>query len=470
MPMNVVERVREAWLAFRGRDHPAAIGGIGPKAVGGHVTQFKGWDSPMSAYGTGWYTGPTTSDRPDRVRMKPGNERTIVNAAYNRIALDVARVEVHHAKVDDNEFFSEAIHDELEELFTTEANLDQNHIAYMIDLVISLFDEGVIAEVPINFDSDDPFRTKDPAGSTPKNIEELRLGKIISWKPREVEVEIYDQRTGQKQHVTMGKREVSIIENPFYSVMNEKNSIYNRLIRKLNVLDAVDQNYSSEKLNMIMQLPYIVRTDLQRATAQARLKEVETQLKSSNLGIAYVDGTEKIIQLNRPIENNLQAQVEWLTKLFFSQLGITEEILNGTADEKAMSNYMDRCVGIVLEAICAERRRKFLTKEQRDRGESVVYVQDPLRLIPATSLSDIFDKLSRNAILSPNECRGVLGYKPSKDPAANELVNRNMPISETPNGGSVGNTTDASGETPGNMPVGVNTNVKIPHGSGPPKK
>lgn len=421
--MNVFERFREAWLAFRGRDHPD---------VPGHVTQFKGWDSPMYGSGGGLYTGPTTSDRPDRIRMRPGNERTLVNAVYNRIALDVSRVEVHHAKVDENEFFTEAIPGELEDLFTVEANLDQTYMAYMIDLVISLFDEGVIAEVPINFETTDPYRLEDPAGTTPKNIEQLRLGKIVTWKPREVEVELYDERTGQKSRITMGKREVAIIENPFHSVMNEKNSIFQRLVRKLNVLDAVDQNYASDKLNMIMQLPYIVRGDVKRAEANNRLKELEDQLQTSKHGIAWVDGTEKIIPLNKPVENNLQSQVEWLTTLFFSQLGITQEILNGTADEKAMSNYMDRCIGVVLEAICSERKRKFLTKEQRDNGESIVYVQDPLRLIPATSLSDIFDKLSRNAILSPNECRGVLGYKPSEDPSANELGNRNMPISETP--------------------------------------
>lgn len=434
-------------MVFRGRDHPAAT----------NVTQFKGWDSPMYGAGrTGIYTGPTSYDRPDRLRMRPGNERSIVNAVYNKIALDVAKVEIHHAKVDENEFFSEAIEDELEDLFNVEANLDQTAMAYTIDLVMSLFDEGVVAEVPINFDSEDPHRLRDPAGQTPQAIEELRLGKIISWKPREVEVEIYDARSGQKERVVMGKREVCIIENPFYSVMNEKNSVYQRLIKKLNVLDSIDQNYNSDKINAVMQLPYIVRTDAQRALANNRISELEKQLKNSPHGIAYVDGTEKIIQLNRPLENNLQSQVEWLTKMFFDQLGISEEILNGTADEKAMSNYMDRVVGTVLEAICAERKRKLLTKEQRENGESIVYVQDPLRLIPATSLSDIFDKLSRNAILSPNECRGVLGYKPSEDPSANKLVNRNMPISETPEG------TGNGGSPPTENPEEVMGQSEIP--------
>lgn len=413
--MNVFERFREAFRVFRGRDHP-------------HVTQFKGWDTPI---GGGWYAGPSTADRPDRMRLRSSNERTIVNAAYNRIALDVARVEIHHAKVDDNEFFVEAIPGDLEDLFNVEANLDQTSMAYMIDLVMSMFDEGVVAEVPIDFDA--PQRLDGTCGSTPSDIRQIRTGKVVEWRPQEVTVECYDERTGQKERIPMGKREICIQENPFYSVMNEKNGIYQRLIRKLNVLDAVDQNYSSDKLNLIMQLPYIVRTDVKRAEAEQRLKDVEAQLQKSQHGIAWVDGTEKIIQLNRPVENNLQTQVEWLTELFFSQLGITQEILNGTADEKAMANYMDRCVGIVLESICSERKRKWLTKEQRENGESIVYVQDPLRLIPATSLADIFDKLSRNAILSPNECRGVLGYKPSEDPAANKLVNRNMPMSETPN-------------------------------------
>ena len=447
--MNVFERMREAWTVFRGRDRPGNLAG----------TQT-------------WYTGPSSSEQVSRRRLTPGNERSIANAVYNRIALDVARVEVHHARVDDNDFYQEPIKDSLEELFTVEANLDQNSMAYTIDLVMSLFDEGTVAEVPIeqewveyerpapedllgdNMAQSDLARASlrnrnfevlpkefsylIPGGlDTPKpgkkrEIYQIRTGKIVTWKPQTVIVEIYDERTGKKEQVEVGKREICIHDNPFYSVMNERNSVYQRLVRKMNVLDVVDNNLGSDKLNMVLQLPYIVRTDVKKAEANARIKDLENQLKNSPHGLAYVDGTEKIIQLNRPVENNLQAQIEWLTKLFFSQLGITEEILNGTADENTMSNYMNRCVGVVLEAICAERKRKLLTKDQRDDGESIVYVQDPLQLIPATSLSDIFDKLSRNAILSPNECRGTLGYKPSKDPSANQLVNRNMPVSETP--------------------------------------
>lgn len=488
--MNIFERVREAWSAFRGRDHP------------GTVRE---------------YTGPSSADRAGRNRLAPGNERTLVNSVYNRIALDVADVEIHHAIVDDNEFYKEAIPDSLEDLFNTEANLDQNARAYMIDLVMSMFDEGVVAEVPIvtdivryeppedeeemaepmpmpmpqamppamaqsgmrsrsnrqgrpgdtlahsvygsrqngslqhdfsarlvprdrNWDVlDDDLAWMLPNGVIEKpgdgkklEIEEIRTGKIVEWKPRTVIVECYNERTGNKERFEIGKRRICIHENPFYSVMNEKNSIFQRLVKKLAILDAVDNNLNSDKLNAIVQLPYLVRTDVKREEANKRIRELERQMKESPHGIAWIDGTEKFTPLSKPLDNSLQSQIEWLTTLFFSQLGITQEILNGTADEKTMSNYMNRTVGVVLEAICSERRRKLLTKEQRDHHESIVYVQDPLRLIPATSLADIFDKLSRNAILSPNECRGTLGYKPSEDPSANQLGNRNMPKADTP--------------------------------------
>lgn len=400
--MNVFERFREAWTVFRGRDRPR----------GGYPQ-------------TGFYTGPSSSDRPDRLRMKPGNERTIVTAAFNRIALDVASVEVHHALVDENDTFQDVIKDSLEEIFTVEANLDQSAQAYMIDLVMSLFDEGVVAEVPVDMDVN-------PETGQVNEIYELRVGKIVEWKPTEIQVECYDQTTGEKDRIPMRKRECSIIENPFYSVMNERNSVFQRLVRKLMVLDAIDQNYSSDKVNIVMQLPYLIRTEGKKREAENRITELENQLANSKHGIAYVDGTEKIIQLNRPIENNLQSQVEWLTDMFFSQLGLTQEILNHTADEKTMANYMNRVVGVVLEAICAERKRKWLSKAQRDKGESIIYVQDPLRLVPVTNIADIFDKLGRNAILSPNESRGILGYKPSKDPESNKLINRNMPMDKTP--------------------------------------
>lgn len=406
--MNVFDRFKEAWLAFRGRDHPG---------------------SNAHPWGGSLYTGPTSYDRPDRLKMKPGNERTVINAAFNRIALDVASVEVHHAKVDENGTYQDVIKDELEELFTVEANIDQSAQSYMIDLVMSLFDEGDIAEVPVDWadDQEDPFAMMN-GGQVHRQIRQIRTAKILEWKPMEIKVDCYNQQTGQREQVPVGKRECAIIHNPFYSVMNERNSVFQRLSRKLMVLDAVDQNYSSDKLNMIFQLPYIVRGETKRKEAANRMSELESQLQNSPHGIGWIDGTEKVIQLNRPLENNLQAQVEWLTEQFYSQLGITLEIMNGTADEKTMSNYMTRTVGVVLEAICSERRRKFLTKKQRDNGESVIYVQDPLKLVPVTNIADIFDKLTRNAILSPNESRGILGYKPSQDPGSDKLMNRNMPV------------------------------------------
>lgn len=407
--MNVFERFREAFRVFRGRDHP------------GDITQF------TPGYGThqiGWHGGPSYSERPDRTRMKAGNEKTLVASVYNRIALDVAAVEVHHAIIDENENFTEIVPGDLEEFMTTEANLDQTSMAYMIDLVMSMFDEGVIAEVPVVYERN--------ADGSFKSLEQVRLGRILEWKPEHVRVILYNQLNGQKEEVIVSKREVSIIENPFYAVMNEKNSLGKRLMHKLAVMDVVDDKNTSDKLNMIIQLPYVVRTDAQRTTARNRLKEMQAQLDESKLGVTYVDGTEKIIQLNKPIENNLQSQIEWLTKLFFSQLYINEEILNGTADEKTMTNYMNRIIGTVLDAICAERRRKFLTKKQREKGESIVYVQDPFKLIPVTQIADISDKMTRNAILSPNEVRGMIGYKPSDDPTSDQLVNRNMPVDQTP--------------------------------------
>lgn len=407
--MNVFERFKEAWMAFRGRDHPR-------------------W-SNANPWGGGWYTGPTSYDRPDRLKMKPGTERTVINAALLRIAIDVARVGIHHAQVDENGTYQDLIKDELEELFTVEANIDQSAQAYMIDLVMSLFDEGEIAEVPVSWG--DPNAVRLPpieGGQTPEKIHQLRVAKIVEWKPYEIKVDCFNEVTGQHEQIPMGKRECSIIYNPFRSVMNERNSIFQRLSRKMLVLDAVDQNYASDKLNMIFQLPYIVRGETKKKEAANRMSELENQLQNSPHGIGWIDGTEKVIQLNRPLENNLQAQIEWLTGQFYSQLGITMEIMNGTADEKTMSNYMTRTVGVVLEAICNERRRKFLTKEQRDSGESIIFINDPLKLVPVTNIADIFDKLTRNAILSPNESRGILGYKPSKDPGSDKLMNRNMPV------------------------------------------
>ena len=439
--MNVFERFREAFRVFRGRDHPDFSSGS-QWGRGSQVNQF------MPGYGTGSgyaYAGPSSSDRPDRVRMRPGNEKTIINAVYNRIALDVAAVEFHHAKIDENDNFTEIVKGSIEDALTVEANIDQGAQAYTTDLVVSMLDEGVVAEVPVSCDRDDD------GAITDKEPVQLRVGKVTQWRPQQVRVNLYNELTGQKEDVELLKRETVIIENPFYSIMNQKNSIFDRLRRKLAILDAVNEKQGSDKLNMIMQLPYIVRTDTQRKTANARLSELEAQLQKSNLGIGYVDGTEKIIQLNRPIETNLQSQIEWLTELFYSQLCITKEILNGTANQETMTNYMNRCVGVICTAIAQERRRKLLTKEQRDKSESIVFTQDPFKLIPVTSIADIADKLTRNAILSPNEVRGIIGYKPSADETANQLVNRNMPINQTPGEAEAGG--DGAPKDQGNAPV-----------------
>lgn len=424
--MNVFDRFREAWMVFRGRDRPIS-------------NQY-----PFTPSAFSYYSGPSSSERPDRYRSRASSEQTIVNAILTKIALDVAGVQIHHAKVDENGTYQDTIKGSLEELFTIEANIDQSAQAYMIDLVRSLFDEGVIAEVPVDMDvEEDPV-----TGETVKfnSINAVRVGRIVEWKPKEIKVEVYNEETGQKEQIPMFKRECSIIENPFYAVMNEKNSVFQRLTRKLRVLDAVDENYSSDRLNMIFQLPYLVRGETKKAEAKNRIAELDEQLKNSPHGIGYIDGTEKVIQLNRPIENNLQTQVEWLTNQGYAQLGMTPEIMNGTADEKTMSNYMNRVVGTVLDAICGERRRKWLTKEQREDGESIIYLQDPLKLVPVTNLADIFDKLGRNAIISPNESRGKLGLKPSSDPESNKLLNRNMPIDKTP--GTEGAEREAEEEVP----------------------
>lgn len=427
--MNVFERFREAFRVFRGRDRPSnPISNMYPFELGN----------------PGWYGGVSSYDRPDRFMPAHGGEQAITDAILTKIALDVAGVPIHHAKVDENGTYQETVKGSLEDLFTLEANIDQSWHSYMVDLVRNLFDEGVIAEVPVDMDVDEDPETQEPERIN--EIYELRVGRIVEWRPRQIQVECYDEKTGRKEQVSMFKRECSIIENPFYGVMNEKNSVFQRLSRKLRVLDVIDENYGSDKLNMIFQMPYMIRTEGKKAEAKARIQELENQLKNSEHGIAYIDGTEKVIQLNRPLENNLLAQVEWLTNLGYSQLGMTPEILNGSADEKTMANYMNRVVGTVLDAICAERRRKWLSKDQRDDGESIIYLQDPLKLVPVTNLADIFDKLGRNAILSPNESRGKLGFKPSSDPESNKLINRNMPVDKTP--GEEGAAREAEEELP----------------------
>lgn len=423
--MNVFERVLEGFRVFRGRDHPDFSNGNNwGREV--QVTQFN------PGYGTGQFSysqwGPSSSDRPDRLRLKPGNEKTIIIAVENRIALDVAAVEFHHAKIDENDMFKEVVPGAIEDALTIEANIDQTAQAYMVDLVMSMFDEGVVAEVPVECD-------RDADGAITDELPiQMRVGKVVQWMPEQVRVNLYNQLTGKMEDLPLpvSKREICIIENPFYSIMNKRNSVFQRLTRKMAILDMIDEKQGSDKLNMVVQLPYIVRTDTQRATARARLNEMEKQLAESKLGITYVDGTEKIIQMNKPIDTSLQSQIEWLTDLFLSQLCITKEILNGTADAKVMANYQQRVIGVICAAIAGERRRKLLTRDQRKKNESIVFVQDPFKLIPVTELSDLMDKSIRGAILSPNEWRSIIGYKPSDDATADMLANRNMPINQTP--------------------------------------
>ena len=316
--------------------------------------------------------------------------------------------------------------DGLERIMSVEANIDQTNSAYLHDVVLSMFDEGVVAEVPVECDVD-------PKYTSGFDILQMRTARVVEWQPQHVRLRLYNDKTGQHEDIIMPKSKVAIIENPFYAVMNEPMSVMQRLLRKLNLLDALDEQSGSGKMNMILQLPYVIKTDAQRATANKRLTQIEDQLNGSKYGIAYTDGTEKIIQLNRPIDNNLMSQIEYLTNLLYSQLGITSSILDGTADEKTMLNYYNRTIEPILSAIANERKRKFLSKTARTKGESIMFFRDPFKLTPVINLADIADKFTRNEILSSNEFRSVIGYKPVDNPAADELSNKNMPVQDRDN-------------------------------------
>ena len=356
--------------------------------------------------------------RPDRIRLTRGNERSIVNAVYNRIAIDVASIDVKHVKTDENDVFIEEIDSFLNDVLQTEANIDQTGRNLMIDAVISLLDEGVIAIVPVDIDEDEEIDSFD--------VLSLRVAKIIQWYPEHVKLRVYNEKTGYKQDIVINKRSVCIVENPFYSVMNEPNSTLQRLIRKLNLLDAIDEQTGSGKLDIIIQLPYVIKTEARKKQAEGRRKDIEAQLAGSKYGIAYTDGTERITQLNRPAENNLLTQIEYLTSMLYSQLGITEEVLNGTADEKTMLNYYNRTIEPIMSAIVDEMKRKLLTWNARKEGQSIKFFRNPFKLVPVTEMAEIADKFGRNEILTPNEIRGIVGFKPSDDPQANELRNRNI--------------------------------------------
>jgi hypothetical protein len=347
------------------------------------------------------------------------NERSIINSVYNRIAIDVASVSIQHVRVDENDRYLETINSGLNDCFTLNANVDQTGRAFIQDAMMSLMDEGCIAIVPTD-------TTISPLITGGYDIDEMRVGKIIEWFPNDVRVRVYNEHTGQKQDIVLPKSVVGIIENPLYSVMNEYNSTLQRLIRKLNILDAIDEQSGSGKLDVIIQLPYVIKSEAKRVQAEERRKTIETQLSGSKYGIAYTDGTERITQLNRPVENNLMAQITYLTSMLFSQLGITASVFDGTADEATMLNYFNRTVEPYLSAFTDESKRKFLTKTARAQRQSIKFFRDPFKLVPLSQLGDVADSFSRNEILSSNEFRSTIGYKPDPNPRSDELSNKNI--------------------------------------------
>lgn len=387
---TLTSRLKHAWNAFKNRD----------------PTMF--YREPGMSY----------TYRPDRVRFSGGNERSIATAVLNKIAIDVASIEFKHCRIDDNGRYKSEINSGLNNCLTLEANIDQDSRAFIQDVVMSMFDEGVVALVPVDTNGD-------PTLSESFDILTMRTGKIIEWFPRSVKVEVYNDRTGRKENIILPKKSTAIIENPFYAVMNEPNSTLKRLIRKLNLLDVIDEQSSSGKLDLIIQLPYVVKGETRQKQAEQRKDSIVEQLKGP-YGIAYIDGTEKITQLNRPVENNLLKQVEYLTNMFYSQIGITPSIMDGTADEQTMLNYNNRLIEPVASAITAALKRSFLSKTARTQGQTVMFFRDHFKLVPMNSIAEIGDKLTRNEILTSNEMRQLMGFKPSDDPKADELRNSNI--------------------------------------------
>lgn len=396
--MGLKNRLQHAWNAFANKD-----------------------PTYRSGYGGYLY-------RPDRPRFSRGNERSIVTAVLNKISMDCAAINVEHVRLDDNNRFVEVLNTGLNKCLTLEANLDQTGRAFIQDVVMSLMDEGCIAIVPVE-------TTINPNISGGFDITNMRVGKVLEWYPDRVGIRVYNEKTGQKQDIIMPKNAVSIVENPLYAVMNEPNSTMQRLIRKLNILDAIDEQSGSGKLDLIIQLPYLVRSNQRKQQAEERRKAIEDQLSNSKYGVAYTDGTEHVTQLNRSVENNLMSQIEYLTSMLYSQLGITQSVMDGTADDKTMLNYYNRTIEPILSAIVDEMKRKFLTKTARSQKQSIVFFRDPFRLVPVADLAEIADKMTRNEIMSSNEIRQIVGMKPSDDPKADELRNKNLsePTSEETN-------------------------------------
>lgn len=379
----------------------------------------RAWNAFFNKDPTYRYSGPGYYRRPDRIRLTNGNERTIVTAVFNRIALDCAAISIKHVRLDENDRFIEEINSGLDYCLNTEANLDQTSKAFMQDVVMSMLDEGSVAIVPVD-------TTDDPRTTGSFDVESMRTGKIVQWFPSEVRVSVYNERTGNKEEIQLPKRSVCIIENPLYAVLNEPNSTLHRLIRKLAILDVIDEQTGSGKLNLLVQMPGSIRSELKLQQAERRIKDLEEQLVDSKYGIAYADGTERITQLNRSLDNNLLTQIEYLTNMLYSQLGITQSILDGSADEQTLSNYYERSILPILSAISDEIHRKFLTKTARTQRQAIRFFRDPFKLIPVSKIAEIADKFTRNEILTSNEVRQIIGMMPSKDPSADELRNKNL--------------------------------------------
>ena len=384
------DRVRNAWNAFTGRD-------------------------PTPAYNY----GQSSSVRPDRPRLSRGNERSIVTAVLNRIAMDCSSISIQHVRLDENDRFIEEIDDRLNECLITEANIDQTGRAFVQDIVLSMLDEGCVAIVPT-------YATKNIKTHDAFDIFEMRTAPVVEWYPQYVKVRVYNDKNGRKEDIVLPKKSVAIVENPFYAVMNEPNSTLQRLMRKLSLLDYVDEQSSTGKLDLIIQLPYVIKSEARRLQAEQRRKDIEMQLSGSKYGIAYTDGTERITQLNRSVENQLLNQITELTSMLYSQLGITKEIMEGTADEKTMNNYYSRTIEPILSAITDEMKRKFLTQTARSQRQSIVFFRDPFKLVPTSDLAELADKFTRNEIMTSNEIRQIVGMKPADDPSADELRNKNL--------------------------------------------
>lgn len=376
------------------------------------------WNAFMNRAPTINYYGGN-SYRPSQRRFGRGVDRSIVTSIFNRIAMDAAAVKIRHVRLDENERFVDEIPSGLNECLSLEASIDQSGRSFIQDAVMSMLDEGCVALVPI--DTDD-----EPTITAAYDILTIRTGRIMDWFPQHVQVNVYNDRTGEREDLIMPKREVAILENPFYAVMNEPNSTLQRLVRKLNLLDAVDEQSSSGKLDLIIQLPYVIKSEARRKQAEQRRKDIEDQLAGSKYGIAYTDGTERVVQLNRPVENNLMSQIEYLTSMLFSQLGITQSILDGSADDKTMLNYYSRTIEPILSVITDELKRKFLTRTARSQGQSIEFFRDPFKLVPVNDIAEIADKFTRNEIMTSNEIRQTVGMKPSNDPKADELRNSNL--------------------------------------------